>query len=157
MSIFSRWFRKNKEDDGRVSSVERYERKTTRPIIFMTEHGGSHPLEYDMNTYKATLMKEESLTYLQEAIKSGCIDEYSDLSIFYDMVRKRSIIVENELRNQNIIRKDVGNNIKIVTRETLCQVERKENQLRGERKLLANAEDYKEDSIGEKGLGDLYE
>jgi len=158
MSIFSKLFGRKKEDYGRVSSVERFERTIARPITFLTEHGGSSPLEYDMDTRKAMMMKEESIAYLQKAIESGCIDEYSDLSIFYDMVRKRSIIVENDLTNQNISRKNVGRNIKVVTAETFHKVKGKERQLRAERQLLSDVMDYKDnDTVNEKGLGDEYE
>ncbi len=132
--IFGKLFGRKKKDDSRISSIERFEKSTVRPIIFKTEHGGSRPLQYNTNIEKVGMMKEESLEYLQKAIENECIDEYSDLSIFYDMVRKRSIIVQNELKNQNINRKEVGDNIKIVTEETLCQLERKEKLLEEERK-----------------------
>lgn len=154
MSIFSKLFSGKKEDDGRTSGVERFERKVSRPIIFMTEHGGSCPLEYDTDNEKSAMMKEESLAYLQKAIESGCIDEYTDLSIFYDLVRKRSLIVENELKNQNLSRKAVGSNIKVVVEEALCRNERKQCQLSDEMRLLSGVEKCRESLENEKGIGD---
>lgn len=154
MSIFSKLLKKE-SDEGRISGVERYEMKIPRSIEFKTAHGGSTPLDYDMNIGSMKLMKEESLECLKGLIDSEAIDEYSDLSVLYDMVKNRKRQALNELKRQNVNRHEVAEDIKLVSREDLHILDKTDDMLKREMQELGDGMLYSNvSSVVEKGIGD---
>lgn len=158
MSIFSKLFGK-KEDGGRLSLVERYETSTSRPIIFMTDHGGAAPLGYRTETNESRAVSEEPLALLQQAIEAGVVDEYTDLDVFAEILKQRAVIATNDIKKQTISRKEVGQNIKMQALQGKYIRQRKINELRGERDSLSGARQYEDCSMEfiRKGIGDQYE
>lgn len=154
MSIFSKLLKKE-SDEGRISGIERFEKKVPRSIEFKTNHGGSTPLDYDMNTESMKLMKGESLEYLKGLIDSGSIDEYSDISVLYDLVKNRKRQALNELKRQNIDRHEVAEDIKLVSREDLHILDKTDDMLKKEIQELSDGMLYDNDFTNvEKGIGD---
>lgn len=130
MSILSKLLSKKKERDvGRISGCEIYERKIACPIEFMTRHGGAEPLDFNIYNEKSRLMNDESINCLQQAIDEGCVDQFTDLSLFVHMLKQRAEIYKNEIVRQSLERKNVGDKIKVTANETLILLRKERDEV----------------------------
>lgn len=117
-----------KKKKKRLAGTQVIEDFAVYPIRFRTSYGGCRPTEY-IETEKMRYLEETLYKEIEEIIKSGLIDEYTNPNIFDLMIESYYKQIENEIERQYISFSDVIQSIRNVAQEELYYGKKEEEVL----------------------------
>ena len=120
-------FFKNKKK-RRLAGTQVVEDFATYPIKFRTSYGGCRPTDY-IETIKMRDLEDTLYKEIDEIMKCGLIDEYTNPNIFDSMITAYYKQIENEIERQYISFSDVIQSIRNVAKEELYYGKKQEEVL----------------------------